>query len=146
MGRRLRGAGAAARAALAGALLCAASAAGAAPEAAAPAADAGRAAMIDLGPLAFSVEGAWRVTHVVAGLAARFADADAAGPHRDPGGIVRLRDAALGAVRDAPPGGAAGTVDLSAIERRLLRAMAARAPGLEEVRLRPLGTRTEDRR
>ena len=103
-------------------------------------------AEVDLGALTFPVEGARQVTYVVARVAATFASAADAERHDDPGGIVRLRDAALGAVRDTRPTEIVGPVDVAAIERRLHHAIVRRAPRLEGVRFDVLAVRAADRR
>ena len=125
-------------------LLCAACSSSLA-EGIAPTPDSAPDATVDLGALTFTVQGARQVTHVVGRISARFADAPHAASHRDPEGILRLRDAALGAVRDARPGEGAEPIDVAAIERRLHRAITSRAPGLEEVRFDVLGVRSIER-
>ena len=127
---------------LAGALLCALCL----PSLAEDAIPAQGDAEIDLGALTFPVEGVRQVTYVVARIAATFASAADADRHGDSGSIIRLRDAAHGAVRDTRPGEVAGQVDVAAIERRLHRAMSGRATGLEGVRFDVLAVRTADRR
>ena len=127
---------------LAGALLCALCL----PALAEDAIPAPGGAEVDLGALTFPVEGVREVTYVVARVAATFASASEADRHDDPEGIVRLRDAALGAVRDTRPGEVIGPVDVAAIERRLHRAIGRRALGLEGVRFDVLAVRTADRR
>lgn len=103
-------------------------------------------AVVDLGALTFPVEGVRQVTQIVARVTANFANEQEAEPHRAPEGIIRLRDAALGAVRDTSAAEAAAPIDVAAIERRLQRAIAWRAPGLEGIRFDVLGVRTDDRR
>lgn len=127
---------------LAGALLCALRL----PAMAEDAAPSPGGAEVDLGALTFPVEAAREVTQVVVRVAATFGAAPDAEPHDDSAGILRLRDAALGAVRDTRPHEIREPDGIAAIERRLHRAMAPRAPGLDAVRIVILDVRTADRR
>ena len=100
---------------------------------------------VALGALTFPVEGVRQVTHVVAHVVATFASVSDAERHGGPGGVIRLRDATLGAVRDTRPDEVAEPIDVAAIERRIRRAISARAPALEGVRFAVLGIRTDVR-
>lgn len=100
---------------------------------------------VELGAMAVSVEGARQATFVVVRVTATFATAAGAARYDTPGGIIRLRDAALDALYDTHPSETIGTVDEAAIERRLHRTIARRAPGVESVELLVLGVRTGER-
>ena len=126
---------------LACALLCA----GSPPAAAATEKTAEAGPAVELGAMAVSVEGVRQSTFVVARVTATFASAAGAARYDTPGGIVRLRDAALEALQDTHPLETDGSVDEAAIERRLHRTIARRAPGIESVTLEILGVRTDDR-
>ena len=129
-------------------LLCAACSQAPAQETAqetAPAPDPAPDTTVDLGALTFTMQEARQATHVVARITARFADAPRAAPHRDPDGIIRLRDAALEAVRDARSGAGGEPIDVAAMERRLRREFTGRAPGLEGVQFEVLGVRSVER-
>lgn len=107
------------------------------------AADAGP-AEVELGAMTFPILGVREVTHVVVRVTVSFATPDLAERHGTPSAIVRMRDAALGALRDTR----LGEIDEAAgraVTRRVEAAIARRVPGVAGLRIDVLGARSVPR-